>query len=419
MWLALVRISYKLQSNDEEMAAHAHPLRLIQTGAWTCNGCRNAFAEPKSPRFRCVLESCDFDYCPRCIATSRTNVMHVGHTHTLAKVGDRALAVLALYLNCICNRAMTCALGSAIFAVPTLALRGASPSCGTDASRDATTTVRESADSYQCSLILWISLVCAFCMCADVARKWPHHEHRIASVNSNSAWYCNLCRGSHPSMDKSVRLRCTDSCDWDACLDCIKRPLSTQRPPATRTVTPPPLPKPIPPARAAPPAPFEFPPMPPPPSYPAAAAPVLGLPMDPPPFSPPSYGSGAGYPLMGPAPTGPSAPPAAPQPQARPAPQSTSYPVPVAVPVPVPMSFSSTQSSVSSLSDSSTSAKKPANKTIQEFLAVIELSQYEVALSDDGVDDTETLTQYTLEMLKGLGIKQGHAIKMLDKARSQ
>ena len=83
------------------------------------------------------------------------------------------------------------------------------------------------------------------------------------------------------------------------------------------------------------------------------------------------------------------------------------------------MSFSSTQSSVSSLSDSSTSAKKPANKTIQEFLAVIELSQYEVALSDDGVDDTETLTQYTLEMLKGLGIKQGHAIKMLDKARSQ
>ena len=82
------------------------------------------------------------------------------------------------------------------------------------------------------------------------------------------------------------------------------------------------------------------------------------------------------------------------------------------------MSFSSTTSSTSSLSDNPGTAKKPANKAIREFLAVIELTQYETALSEDGVDDTETLMQYTLEMLKGLGIKQGHAIKMLDKAKS-
>ena len=38
-------------------------------------------------------------------------------------------------------------------------------------------------------------------------------------------------------------------------------------------------------------------------------------------------------------------------------------------------------------------------------------------LKDDGVDDVETLAMYTVDMLKAIGIRQGHALKMVARAK--
>ena len=48
----------------------------------------------------------------------------------------------------------------------------------------------------------------------------PDHQHRLALIQRNSGWNCDVCRRSGSSSPQGRRYRCTEGCDWDMCGEC-------------------------------------------------------------------------------------------------------------------------------------------------------------------------------------------------------